>query len=90
LYREQRVRELLEPMVGQISVEDVKRALLDDYQSPWSVCRPPRGDFGRDTRSATVSTVIMQPAAGIMEVANLPALDPTFTRYELKARGIES
>lgn len=86
LYREQRVRELLAPHVGRITMEDVKQALLDDYQSPWSVCRPPRGDFGRDTRSATVSTVIMQPAAGYMEVANLPALDPTFTRYDLPQR----
>lgn len=86
LYREQRVRELLAPQVGHITVDDVKRALLDDYQSPWSVCRPPRGDFGRDTRSATVSTVVMQPAAGYMEVACLPALDPTFTRYDLPRR----
>lgn len=87
LYREQRVRELLAPHVGRITMDDVKKALLDDYQSPWSVCRPPRGDFGRDTRSATVSTVIMRPAANYMEVANLPALDPTFTRYELPQRG---
>jgi isopenicillin-N N-acyltransferase like protein len=87
LYREQRVRELLAPRVGKITLDDVKNALLDDYQSPWSVCRPPRGDFGRATRSATVSTVIMQPAHGFMEVANLPALDPTFTRYELPQRG---
>ncbi|MCM2248826.1 hypothetical protein MYF60_28070, partial [Klebsiella pneumoniae] len=60
--------------------------LLDNYQSPWSVCRPPRGDFGRSTRSATVCTVVMQPAARYMEVANLPALDPSFTRYELPLR----
>ncbi|CAG2151340.1 hypothetical protein LMG31506_04389 [Cupriavidus yeoncheonensis] len=86
LYREQRVRELLAPHVGHITMDDVKQALLDDYQSPWSVCRPPRGDFGRDTRSATVATVIMRPAANYMEVANLPALDPTFTRYELPQR----
>jgi isopenicillin-N N-acyltransferase-like protein len=86
LYREQRVRDFLTPRVGRITVESVKQALLDDFQSPWSVCRPPRGDFGRDTRSATVSTVVMQPALGVMEVANLPALDPTFTRYELSQR----
>ncbi|ANN72570.1 peptidase C45 [Bordetella bronchialis] len=86
LYREQRVRDLLAPDVGRITVDSVKQALLDDFQSPWSVCRPPRGDFGRDTRSATVSTVVMQPARGVMEVANLPALDPTFTRYELPRR----
>jgi isopenicillin-N N-acyltransferase-like protein len=83
LYREQRVREKLEPQIGDITVEAVKQALLDDYQSPWSVCRPPRSDLGRDTRSATVSTVVMQPALGLMEVANLPALDPTFTTYRL-------
>ena len=83
LYREQRVRERLMPDVGSITVEKVKQALLDDYQTPWSVCRPPRQDFGRDTRSATVSTVIMQPRLGVMEVANLPALDPTFTTYRL-------
>lgn len=83
LYREQRVREMLAPRAGDITVEAVKQALLDDYQSPWSVCRPPRSDFGRDTRSATVSTVVMQPELGVMEVANLPALDPTFTTYRL-------
>lgn len=87
LYREKRVRELLLPHVGKITVDHVKQALLDDFQSPWSVCRPPRGDFGRDTRSATVSAVVMQPAAGVMEVANMPALDPTFTRYDLPKRG---
>jgi isopenicillin-N N-acyltransferase-like protein len=86
LYREQRVRDLLTPDVGRITVESVKQALLDDFQSPWSVCRPPRPDFGRDTRSATVSTVVMQPASRLMEVANLPALDRTFTRYELPQR----
>jgi isopenicillin-N N-acyltransferase-like protein len=85
LYREQRVRGLLLPHVGRITVDMVKRALLDDFQTPWSVCRPPRQDFGRETRSATVSTVVMQPAAGIMEVANLPAVDPTFTTYRLYA-----
>ncbi|ARP90459.1 acyl-CoA--6-aminopenicillanic acid acyltransferase [Bordetella genomosp. 9] len=86
LYREQRVRELLTPHVGRITADTVKQALLDDFQTPWSVCRPPRQDFGRDTRSATVSTVVMQPARGLMEVASLPALDPTFTTYELPVR----
>jgi isopenicillin-N N-acyltransferase-like protein len=86
LYREQRVRDLLSVKVGDITPDAVKSALLDDFQSPWSVCRPPRQDFGRDTRSATVSTVVMQPKLGVMEVANLPAVNPTFTRYELPLR----
>jgi isopenicillin-N N-acyltransferase-like protein len=28
----------------------------------------------------------MQPRLGVMDVANLPAIDPTFTRYELPIR----
>jgi len=85
LYRHTRVRELLLPHVGRITADDVKHALLDDYQSPWSVCRPPRQDFGRPTRSATVATIVMQPALGVIEVAALPAVQPAFTRYTLAA-----
>src|SRR5581483_253849 len=83
LYRETRVRELLRPRVGAITADTVKSALLDDWQTPWSVCRPPRQDFGRDTRSATVATVVMQPASGVMDIAPLPAFDPRFTTYRL-------
>jgi len=83
LYRDLRVKQLLAAEIGSITADSVKRALLDDFQSPWSVCRPPRQDLGRDTRSATVSTVVMQPALGLMEVANMAALNPEFTTYRL-------
>lgn len=83
LYRHRRVRELLRSHVGSITPENVKSALLDNFQSPWSVCRPPREDLGRPTRSATVATIVMQPSLGVMEIANLPALRPEFTRYTL-------
>ncbi len=36
------------------------------------------------TLSATVAMIVMQPAAGVMEVAMLPALDRHFTRYGLE------
>ena len=83
LYREMRVREALTPQVGGITTDSVKSALLDHFQSPWSVCRPPRQDLGRDTRSATVATVIMQPALGLLEIAPMSALSPRFTTYQL-------
>lgn len=85
LYRETRVRDLLRQHVGGITSETVRTALLDDFETPWSVCRPPRQDFGRETHSATVATVIMQPALGTMEVAALPAVEPRFTTYRLGA-----
>lgn len=86
LYRHTRVREVLAPLVGSITPGSVKRALLDDMQSPWSVCRPPRLDPARNIHTATVSTVVMQPKAGIMEVANLAAVNPEFSIYRLSPR----
>jgi isopenicillin-N N-acyltransferase-like protein len=82
LYRDLRVRELLRPSIGAISVDHVKAALFDDFASPWSVCRPPRQTL-TDNLSATVAMVVMQPGAGVMEVAMLPALDRRFTRFAL-------
>jgi isopenicillin-N N-acyltransferase-like protein len=82
LYRDLRVRELMAPHRGKVTRETVKAALFDDYQSPWSVCRPPRKTLV-NTLSATVAMVVMTPAEGCMEVAMLPALDRTFTRYTL-------
>jgi len=83
LYRDVRVRGLLVPQIGRLTREAVKAALLDDFATPWSVCRPPRpGVTGVVT--ATVAMVVMEPALGIMEVAPLPALGAAFTSYHLE------
>lgn len=82
LYRDLRVRGLLAPQRGALTVDAVKQALFDDYQSPWSVCRPPRRNLSSNL-SATVAQVVMVPARGEMQVAMLPALDRSFTTYTL-------
>ena len=82
LYRDLRVRQLLEARKGGLDVQAVKDALFDDYQSPWAVCRPPRLNAAGNL-SATVAMLVMQPAKGVLEVAPLPALNRQFTRYEL-------
>ncbi|WP_207540959.1 C45 family autoproteolytic acyltransferase/hydolase [Sabulicella rubraurantiaca] len=82
LYRDLRVRELLGGKRGRITPEDVKLALFDEFQWPWSVCRPPRPNLSNNL-SATVAQVVMTPADGVMEVAMLPALNRNFTRYTL-------
>jgi isopenicillin-N N-acyltransferase-like protein len=82
LYRDIRVRDLLRPALGALTVEHVKTALFDDFAAPWSVCRPPRLNTANNL-SATVAMVVMQPDAGVMEVAMLPALDRRFTRFTL-------
>lgn len=87
LYRDLRVRDLLRAVPGRIGVADIKRALADDFGSPWSVCRPPRPNLAKNNLSATVAMVVMQPSRGIMEVAPLPALGLDFTAYTLEMDG---
>lgn len=82
-YRDWRVRRLLNEK-DKLTPADLKRALFDDFGTPYSVCRPPRPG-SHDNLSATVAMVVMEPAAGLMEVAPLPALNRTFTRYSLDA-----
>lgn len=82
VYRDWRVRKLLDAAGPALTVDDLKSAFFDDFLTPHSVCRPPRpNDTGN--LSATVAMVIMQPAEGIMEVCPLPALNRVFTRYSL-------
>jgi isopenicillin-N N-acyltransferase-like protein len=84
LYRDLRVRGLLRRAPGgKITRDDVKRALFDKFEWPWSVCRPPRASFSTNL-SATVAMIVMEPALGVMEVAMLPALNPQFARFELE------
>lgn len=82
LYRDVRVRELLNPQVGSIGTQDVKAALGDDMLTPWSVCRPPRPNPA-GVITSTVATLIMQPELGTMDVAVQPALGGQFKQYSL-------
>ncbi len=83
LYRDIRVRGLVAPHLGAVTREVVKEALFDDFETPWSVCRPPRKNLSNNL-SATVAMIVMEPMLGLMEVAMLPALNRTFTTYTLE------
>ena len=83
LYRHRRAYSLLAGKIGSITTEDVKSVLQDDWGSPWSICRPPRPS-AISNLTATVITLVMVPASGQMEIAVLPAQDPTFTAYTLQ------
>jgi isopenicillin-N N-acyltransferase like protein len=84
LYRDLRVRALLAPQIGRLTPESVKTALFDDLAAPWSVCRPPRRTLG-GTLTATVAMIVLDPSAGVLEAAPLPALNRRFTAYSLQA-----
>ncbi|KVN53898.1 C45 family autoproteolytic acyltransferase/hydolase [Burkholderia stagnalis] len=83
LYRDERVWQMVEPHIGEVTPEIVKAALFDDFEAPWSVCRPPRPNE-RNNLSATVAMIVMQPDLGIMEVSTLPAVNPVFQAYSLE------
>lgn len=83
LYRDRRAREILQPKVGQLTTDDVKAALFDDFGTPWSICRPPRPS-AINNLSATVAMIVMAPASGRMEVAMLPALNRDFSTFTLE------
>jgi isopenicillin-N N-acyltransferase-like protein len=84
LYRDIRVKDILRPHIGHIGVDHVKAALLDDFASPWGVCRPPRMNLANNL-SATVACIIMKPAEAVMQVACLPALGANFVEYGFDA-----
>lgn len=82
LYRDRRVRAALAPHAGSITLEHVKAALFDEFGAPSAVLRSPKpGSF--DSISATVATIIMEPAAGTMLVARKPYENRAFTAYQL-------
>jgi isopenicillin-N N-acyltransferase-like protein len=83
LYRDIRVRDLLQPHIGSITFDTVKNALFDEFAYPWSVCRPPRRNLSNNL-SATVAMILMEPATGTMQAAPLPALNREFTEYRLE------
>ena len=86
-YRQLRPRDALEPRLGDVTIDDVMSVMLDDFESPWSICYPPRASSPTDsTAYATVATLIMRPGLGEMRVAMLPALEKQFTQYTQEMR----
>jgi isopenicillin-N N-acyltransferase-like protein len=73
---------LLLPHLGNATPDHVKEALFDDFGAPYSVCRPPRPNDANNL-SATVAMIVMEPSTGVMDVAMLPALNRSFSRFSL-------
>ena len=82
IYRDKRVRELLAPNRGRLTLDNFRQAFFDDYGSPWSVCRPPRPN-NRGNIVATSAMILMRPGEGHLEACPMPALNRQFTTYTL-------
>lgn len=68
LYRDFRARQLLEPKIGAITVDDVKAALADHFGYPRAICRHPH-HYPHGEPTMTISSQIFDPVNGVMHVA---------------------
>jgi len=82
IYRDFVVRRYLRACGAAVRMEDLKEAFSDTLGLPFSVCRPPISGASGNL-SATVATVLFRPAAGLMEVTPLPAINKSSTVYAL-------
>lgn len=87
LFRDIRARDLLRPKLGSITPEDVRTALLDDFQTPYSLCQPERPNQA-GVITATVAMIIMEPALGTMEVTPLPSRGTAPSHYSLASSDV--
>ncbi len=86
LYRHQRVRDLLEPKIGCIRVEDVQEALRDHAGHPQSVCRHPNERQLESERSASIASIVIDLTDRVMHVASGP---PCRNEYQTVALPVE-
>jgi isopenicillin-N N-acyltransferase-like protein len=68
LYRDFRARELLEPKIGSITVEDVKSVLRDEFGSPRAICRAPH-EYPGQGPTMTIASLVFDLQNEVMHVA---------------------
>lgn len=78
LYRDFRARQLLEPKIGAITVEDVKAVLRDEFGAPRAICRAPHEYAGQGS-SMTIASTVFDLANMVMHVA---AGQPNRSEYQ--------
>jgi isopenicillin-N N-acyltransferase-like protein len=78
LYRDFRARQLLEPKIGSIGVEDIKAVLRDEFGSPRAICRAPHEYPGQGS-TMTIASIVFDMGKEVMHVA---AGQPNCSEYQ--------
>ena len=73
---------VIESVAEVTELDDLRAAFFDDWNAPWSVCRPPRPNT-RGVVTATAAMILMRPMEGHLEACPMPALNRRFTTYSL-------
>ncbi len=78
VYRDFRARQLLEPKIGSITVEDIKAVLGDELGAPRAICRYPHEYPGQEP-TMTIASLVFDLQNEVMHVA---AGQPTCSKYQ--------
>jgi isopenicillin-N N-acyltransferase-like protein len=78
LYRDFRARQLLEPKIGAITVNDVKTVLRDEFGSPRAICRAPH-EYPGQGPTMTIASLVFDMKNDVMHVA---AGQPNRSKYQ--------
>lgn len=85
LYRDRRVREILQSASSsRVTEATFREALADRFEWPQSVCRPPLDGGVGGAKVSTVATVIMNVTEGTFNVRCAPYTDGDFQTYQLE------
>ncbi|HEX3170508.1 MAG TPA: C45 family peptidase [Burkholderiales bacterium] len=78
LYRDFRARQLLEPKIGKITIDDIKLVLRDEFGAPRAICRTPH-DYPGQEPTMTIASLVFDLKHDVLHVA---AGQPTQSEYQ--------
>src|SRR5215467_6032070 len=81
LYRADRMRALLEPHRGALTVADMRTAAADHFGAPYAICRHPDPGQPAVLRTMTVGAVLIDLDDRTMQVANGPPCSNEFVAF---------
>jgi isopenicillin-N N-acyltransferase-like protein len=85
LYRADRMRVLLEPQRGALSVAHMRAAAADHFGAPYAICRHPDPSQPTVLRTTTVGAVLIDLDARTMHVANGPPCSNDYVEFAVNA-----
>lgn len=83
LYRADRMRALLEPGRGALTLAHLQAAMRDHVGAPYGICRHPDPDQPAAKRTMTVGAVLIDLDARVMHVADGPPCSNAYAAFTL-------
>jgi isopenicillin-N N-acyltransferase like protein len=83
LYRADRMRALLAPHRGVLSVAHMRAAAADHFGAPYAICRHPDLRQPAERRAMTVGAVLIDLETRTMHVANGPPCTNPYIAFSL-------